>query len=274
MSQAGKIVLSSDKLDLWPQGPPGKIDGISPDGRQGHQNEEVIWIRHKELDDCKSAFRVPEGIGWQGKQMVRIDQLTPTNHHYQIGQEWRLSGGKLHYDNCPISDMFGPSPGRVSASMELVDEEIVRMEMVLANDSESPLRGVNVHFCFNHRRAPLLGREIFAMSDIGWVDFSRYLVDDPFRKYHFIGQENPNAWVPITRPLLFSETNHEKGMFTSVIGSSDATDIMSNHTAPCTDTGLHFGTIQPGESLTRQLFIALGFASKDAWLERMSERVP
>ena len=49
---------------------------------------------------------------------------------------------------------------------------------------------------------------------------------------------------------------------------------MSNHTAPCTDTGLNFGTIQPGESLTRRLFIALGFASKDAWLKSMSKRVP
>ena len=86
-------------------------------------------------------------------------------------------------------------------------------------------------------------------------------------------EENPKELLPITRPLIFSETLHEKGVFATAIGSTDAKYIMSNWTPPCTDTGLHFGAIQPGELANRSLFLGLGFATKDDWLDRMSRYV-
>tara|TARA_B100000949_G_scaffold178892_1_gene159797 strand:- start:108 stop:569 length:462 start_codon:yes stop_codon:yes gene_type:complete len=151
------------------------------------------------------------------------------------------------------------------------------MEMAISNTGERPLEDVKAQFCWNHRRAPLLGREIFAMSDSGWADFSRYIIDPPFRKYHFVvedpSEENPKELLPITRRLLFSETLHEKGVFATAIGSGDAKYIMSNWEAPCTDTGLHFGIIQPGESASRSLFLGLGFATRNDWLRRMSPYV-
>ena len=277
MATSRTSTLSSGAVELWGQGRPGKLDGITPDGRQGHMNEQVIWVRHTGLDDHRSAFRVPEGIGWRGKRMVRVDQLTPTNHHYQIGQDWRRSSDRLEFTDCPISDMFDRSPGTVAATVEFVEDEVVRMEMAITNTQEGPLEAVKVQFCWNHRRAPLLGRRIFAMSDSGWADFSRYIVDPPFRKYHFVvedpSEENPKELLQITRPLILSEALHENGVFATAIGSEDAKYIMSNWEPPCTDTALHFGTIQPGESERRSLFLGLGFATKDDWLARMSRYV-
>ena len=56
------------------------------------------------------------------------------------------------------------------------------VRVTIANTSEQPLDTVTCHFCFNHRRAPLLGRNIVAASTEGWVDFNRYVYTfDPNR---------------------------------------------------------------------------------------------
>lgn len=267
------LVISSGALTIWPQGEPGGTDDLLPDGKFGYLNEQVLWIRHRAMADSRSALRVPEGVGWKGKRRLeRGEACRAALHHYQVGQAWRRTGGRLAYADCPISYPFGPSPGALSATVELEEEEMVRVEMVVANTGGEPLQEVSCHFCLNHRRAPLLGRQVFAMADAGWVDFGAYVYNAPFRQFFFSGRENVAGLPLIAQPALFSEAVCEGGTFTSAIGSKAALSIMSNAQWPCTDLTLGFGDLEPGESAARAFVIGLGIAGKDAWLERLAGR--
>ena len=168
----------------------------------------------------------------------------------------------------------GPSPGLVSARVELVDEEIVRIGIAMENDSGRPLENVTVHVCFNHRRSPMLGRRLFVQTASGWTDFRQYhqyfVTDSDSIRYDLRGEGNPGALPKVTQPLLFSETVHEKDDFVSVIGSRDASAIASNITWPCTDATLDFGDLLPRARTERDLYIGLGPGSRDAWLDRMA----
>ncbi|MDP6063977.1 MAG: hypothetical protein QGI49_04215 [SAR202 cluster bacterium] len=266
--------LRSPTIELWPQGHPSETDGLTPEGRWGFLNEQVVWVSHNSLDDSRSAIRIPEGLGWHGRRRIAPSELAAGNHHYQEGQQWSLSEDGLQYRDCPISNAFGPSPGLVSARVELVDEEIVRIGIAVENDSGRPLENVTVHVCFNHRRSPMLGRRLFVQTASGWTDFRQYhqyfVTNSDSIRYDLRGERNPGALPRVTQPLLFSETVHEKADFVSVIGSRDATAIASNITWPCTDATLDFGDLLPRARTERDLYIGLGPGSRDAWLDRMA----
>jgi len=271
MSQHDDHGISGGSIDIWPQGSPGATDDLLPDGGFGYLNEQVLWLRHGAMRDSRSALRVPEGIHWAGKG--RVEDPTAQSHNYQVGQHWRRCDNRLLFEACPISAPLAPAPGAISALVEIVDDDLVRVGVALTNASQQALSDVQCHFCFNHRRAPLLGRRVFAFSTGGWVDFGQYVSSEPFRYYGFNNEKNVNGLPAITCPALFSETVFEGGIpFVSVIGSEFASCLASNVSWPCTDLYVSFGTIHPGETCTRRLFVGLGRGTKDDWLDRMSSR--
>ena len=275
MSAAAGLVLRSRAVEVWPQGGPSDYDGVTPDGRAGYLNEQVLWIRHAGLEDSRCLLRVPEGVGWAGKHRLSPSTLSKDNHHYQTGQRWSLSDNGLEYSDCPVTNMFGESPGSVSAGVELVDDEILRISFTVESRAEGPMKDVSTHVCFNHRRSPMLGRELYVRTASGWVDFRQYhqffAIESDFIRYDLRGGNNPAALPELTEPLLFSETVHEGGgSLVSVIGSRDALAIASNIVWPCTDATLYFGDLGPGERARRDLFVGLGQGSRDGWLERMT----
>ena len=275
MSAAAGLALRSRAVEVWPEGGPSDYDGVTPDGRAGYLNEQVLWIRHAGLPDSRCLLRVPEGVGWAGKHRLSPSTLSKDNHHYQTGQRWSLSDSGLEYSDCPVTNMFGEPPGSVSAGVELVADEILRIGLTVESRAEGPMKDVSAHVCFNHRRSPMLGRELYVRTASGWVDFRQYhqffAIESDFIRYDLRGGDNPAALPELTEPLLFSETVHEGGgSFVSVIGSRDALAIASNIVWPCTDATLDFGDLGPGERARRDLFVGLGQGSRDGWLERMT----
>ena len=275
MSADDGLTLRSPAVELRPQGGPSDFDGVTPEGRAGYLNEQVLWIRHAGLEDSRCLLRVPEGVSWAGKHRLSPSTLSKNNHHYQTGQQWSLSDDGLEYRDCPVTNMFGDSPGRVSARVELVDDEIVRIALTVESRPDRPMEAVSAHVCFNHRRSPLLGRELYVRTASGWVDFRQYhqffAIESDFIRYDLRGGNNPDALPELTEPLLFSETVHEGGgSFVSVIGSRDALAIASNIVWPCTDATLDFGDLGPGERARRDLFVGLGPGPRDDWLGRMT----
>ena len=274
MSADGGLVLRSPVVEVWPQGGPSDHDGVTPDGRAGYLNEQVLWVRHSGLEDSRCLLRVPEGVGWAGKTRLSPSTLSKDNHHYQVGQRWSLSDGGLEYRDIPVSNMFGESPGRLSARVDLADDETLRIALTVESGPDRPMEAVSTHVCFNHRRSPMLGRELYVRAETGWVDFRQYYqffrIESDFIRYDLRGLDNPPALPELAEPLLFSETAHEGGSFVSVIGSRDALAIASNIVWPCTDATLDFRDLRPGEQVRRELFVGLGPGSRDAWLERMT----
>jgi hypothetical protein len=271
MSKNGIDGISAGEISVWPQGSPGVVDDLLPDGLFGYLNEQVLWLRHDAMRDSRSALRVPEGISWKGKP--RAERRPPESHNYQVGQEWRRSENSLRFEACPISSPAVPSPGTISGSVDILDEDLVKVAVALTNVSMGPLEEVTCHFCMNHRRAPLLGRRVFALSNEGWVDFTKYVSSGPYLHYHFTNNENLKALPAIISPILVSETVSERGTpFVSVIGSEFACSLMSNVSWPCTDVSVSFGTVHPGESSTRDIYVGLGFREKDDWIVRISDR--
>lgn len=260
--------ISVGDITVWPQGSAGATDDLLPDGGFGYLNEQVIWFRHEAMKDSRSALRVPEGVHWTTKR--RVDDHRPERHNYQIGQDWQKRRNALLYESCPITTPLDPSPGTISATVDSAPDNLVLVRMTLANTSEQPLDAVICHFCFNHRRAPLLGRNIIAASTDGWVDFNQYVASEPFRGYNFNGKDNPQQLPAITHPILLSETVFQDGgSFVSAIGSESACAISSNVEWPCTDINVSFGTIDPGQSSTRDIFIGLGPGTKEEWFDRL-----
>jgi hypothetical protein len=271
MNAEDGLALRSPTIELWPQGGPSNTDGVTPEGRWGFMNEQVLWIRHVALEDSRSLLRIPEGLAWAGKHRVVPSALGKDN---QNGQHWSLSDNGLEYRECPITNLFGPSPGKVSARAELLDEEIVKITVGVESAGDRPMEAVSAHVCFNHRRSPMLGRRLYVRTTSGWTDFRQYhqffVTDSESIRYDLRGGDNLSALPEIAQPLLFSETVHESGSFVSVIGSRHASGIASNITWPCTDATLGFGDLRPGERIQRELFIGLGPGTRDAWLDRMT----
>ncbi len=71
MSADAGLALRSPVVEVWPQGGPSDHDGVTPDGRAGYLNEQVLWVRHSALEDSRCLLRVPEGVGWAGKTVSR-----------------------------------------------------------------------------------------------------------------------------------------------------------------------------------------------------------
>ena len=260
--------IAAGDITVWPQGPPDATDDLQPDGGFGYLNEQVLWFQHDAMPDSRSALRIPEGISWAAKQ--RVDAHTAQSHNYQIGQQWTAHNGTLRYDNCPISAPRGPSPGTISATVCGHQHDLMRVRMTIVNTSDRPLEAVTSHLCFNHRRAPLLGRHIFAASTDGWVDFNQYVDSEPFRGYNFNAQTRPKHLPAITHPILISETIHpHAGSFASAIGSASACSIMSNIEWPCTDLNVDFGAIAPKQTSTRDIFIGIGPGTKEQWFKTL-----
>ena len=275
MSADDGIALRSPVLEVWLQGGPSDFDGVTPDGRAGYLNEQVLWVRHAALADSRCLLRVPEGVGWAGKRRIAASALSGDNHHYQVGQRWSLSDGGLEYRDCPVSYMFGESPGRLSARVELVGDEILKIGLTVESSPERPMEAVSAHVCFNHRRSPMLGRKLYVRAEPGWVDFRQYhqffAIESDFIRYDLRGVGNPPALPELAEPLLFSETVSEGGgAFVSAIGARHALSIASNIVWPCTDATLDFRDLRPGEQVRRDLFVGLGPGTRDAWLERMT----
>jgi hypothetical protein len=75
----------------------------------------------------------------------------------------------------------------------------------------------------------------------------------------------------VTEPALFSETIHKKGFFTAGIGGSAVGHLMSNEEWPCTDIGLDFEDLAPGDTGTGHFFIGMDTVNKDLMLIRLKE---
>lgn len=267
MTERDSMTISSSRIDVWPQGKPAEIDDLRPDGGFGYLNEQVLWIRHSDMKDSRSALRVPETVKWEGKEEAKEPA-----QYYQVGQCWRHSGDKLLFEKCSISCSSGRSPGVIASAVEIVEDEILRVEIAIGNKADAALKQTECHFCLNHRRAPLLGRRLSAYSSNNWVDFHKYRSPDRagWLFYHFTDGHNDDELPSITAPILFSETVCETGVLTSAIGASWAKYICSNTIWPCTDICIDFATINPGQSCSRELFVGLGLLSKDDLLERIS----
>ena len=271
-----KVVPTIKKgmISVWPEGKSMVVDSLTPEGSTSYLNEQVLWIRHQEMADSRCLLRVPEGLGWEGKQLIRVDKLSSTHHHYQVDQDWRLVDDLLLYQDCPISTVTGTSPGMISTTVDVIKPGVVRLNMTVTNTTPELLKEVSAHFCLNHRRAPLLGRSIYARAEDRWVDFRRYhryfSVDPEVIQYQFDGGDNPKEMPAITEPMLFSESVHESGSFISAIASNAATRIMSNIKWPCTDIDVDFGTVLFGRPVTRTVFVGLGIGTRDTWYSTIS----
>ena len=265
------LAITTGKLTVWPQGEPSEIDDLTADGHFGFLNEQVLWIRHADMPDSRSALRVPESVGWKGKQ--RVEGSKAGKHHYQDGQQWRVEGGRLVYDDCPIGNAWGESPGSVSAEAELVEEEVLRVRVVVENGGEETLENVTSHFCLNHKRAPLLGEQVYGWAKDTWVDFEPYVSHNPYRHFFFEGRENPADLPRLTERMLLSEAAWPGGPFVTVIASRAARDVMSNYAWPCTDVTLSFGDVEPGGYSREEIYVGVGQGSKDAWRERIKRRL-
>ncbi len=266
------MMISSPQIDVWPQGKPSQVDDLLSDGQFGYLNEQVLWIRHKAMEDSRSALRVPEFVRWAGKKGA-----DPGKHYqaYQVGQSWQSSNNRLLFEKCPISYSHGESPGKLAATVEFIEDDILQVELEIENLSRNRIEEALCHFCLNHRRAPLLGRNQFAHCDDGWMDFAKYEDDESkgWRQYYFDRSKNYKELPDIAEPLLFSETVSENGLFTSVIGSPQAEYICSKTSWPCTDICIDFGDIDSDQTCARRIFISFGYQTKDHFLEKMAPLV-
>jgi hypothetical protein len=277
------LQISAGKLTLWPGDNKSKTDGLMATGWFSYLGETVVWIKHADMEDHRWPLRVPEGVHWKGKISYKLGVTTsikeitkktkverPPKVYYQCGQVWQRAEGKLFYKDCPIHYTEGPSPGFISATVEVLKPDLIQVSFTIKNTTKDSLEEVSASFCFNHRRAPLMGHQIFAQANDEWVDFNPYYLQGPYRKFLF----NQDAVIdsglaPITMPALFSETIHDQGMFGTVIASPDAASIMSNEDWPCTDLTLDFGTIAAGEASTKKLYLGLGLGGKERWLKEV-----
>jgi len=248
--------LSSAFLEIRPQGAPGETDGLR--NTFGSLNEQVIWIQHKDSPG-RSGLRVPEFARWEG-----WDRPTMARG-YQVGQQWRQDGESLSFEKCAIN--YPQSPGVLSARVELVDEEVFRLDMTVHNQQGKTLEGMSCHFCWNHYRHVPLGKKVWARVGDEWIDFAGYISRGPYRHFYFDRGPGMQAGPDITLRALFTEYDREGQMFGAFIAAPQADTLMSNVNWPCTDLNVDFGTVGPGEQVTRQVYMGMGLHDRDYWLE-------
>jgi hypothetical protein len=248
--------IASDLLVLWPQGPPSKTDGLHD--TFGFLNEQVVWFRH-ENSPGRSALRVPEFVKWEGWERPSVAR------GYQVGQQWQQNKGSLSFENCAIN--YQKSPGSLSARVEIVEEEVVRITMTVLNREETALEGVSSHLCWNHFRHEPLGKAVWARAGEEWVDFTKYVSHGPYRHFYFDRDPGTNAGPDLSVRALFTEYERGGQTFGAFIAASQAKSLMSNVDWPCTDLNVDFGTIGSGEKVSRQVFVGMGLHDRSHWLE-------
>jgi hypothetical protein len=234
----------------------------------GYLKEQILLVQNTDVEGV-SALRVPEAVGWLGKK--RVGRPVPQRHPYQVGQKWRCDGRRLYYENCPLTYFSGPSPGTISCSVGFLTDEIIKVRVTLTASTEGKIEQARCHFCFNHRRAPLLGRGVFARAGEEWVDFERYVSESTYQKFNFSREESHTTLPAITERALYSESEREGMWFGCAIWSRHAEALVSNWMLPCTDVKVDFGDIEPGASVTRVLFVGVGPGGRDEWRKRVGK---
>lgn len=249
--------ISSGSMVLRPQGAPDDADGLK--GTFGFLNEQVVWFTHQDSDG-RSALRVPEFARWKGWNRPKASR------GYQTGQRWHGDDGSLFYENCRLN--YPVSPGTLAARVEFIDAEIVRVSITVENRHENPLPDVSCHLCWNHHRHVPLAKKISARAGESWTDFGRYVTRRPYRNFTF-DREQPatHDGPPLTVKALFTEYPSDGGVFGAFIAAPSARTLMSNAGWPCTDLSVSFGTINPGESATRSVYLGMGPYGREHWLK-------
>lgn len=261
--------IESESMAIWPHGEgEPDYDDLTPDGKFAYLNEQVIWIAHRDMPESRSALRVPEFVAWEGKKRVEVSMAE--RHNYQDGQIWQERDGKIVMEDTPISYFLGESPGKISCEIEFLNPECISVVFCISNASEQTLEKANAHYCLNHRRAPLLGRNAWVMTSQGWQDFDNYHAGKgPYRVFNIQGNDNPSDLPIVTEPFLLSECALPQGNLISAIGSNSVEALTRNVQWPCTDVRLAYGDIPAGETVSRQLLVSVTKGSRDDALAMM-----
>jgi len=198
---------------------------------------EVVTIRHPDFPNGLWYLRLPE------KVLSDKDEKTG---YYQTGIHWLETPEGWLFKDCPVAGMEGMLEGTIGAS-----QDTVRYSLTITNQSTETWGRTVAWLCFNHSRAKRYYQyRNFVPRGNAMIQTPR----DPLQSYFINGQQRywwPPGEIEPTESLIATSCREEDGEEFSVgIGARQAMMVGQNPNWPCTDIGLLFGDVSPGQQVT------------------------
>ncbi|MAE64719.1 MAG: hypothetical protein CMJ18_10675 [Phycisphaeraceae bacterium] len=198
---------------------------------------QIVTMRHPDLPDCLWHLRLPEKIATDD---------TPTTGAYQEHIRWIETDEGWHFDDIPIAGLDGRIRGRIASSGDTVD-----YELTVRNESPDPWPRALAWLCFNHCMAlPFYRYRNYIFRDGAAIE-TRSRVE-----LHFCLAGHDRDWwiradVDPADPLIATRCEDASGReYALAIAAERAIILGQNPDWPCTDIGLLFGDVAPGDDAT------------------------
>ena len=198
---------------------------------------QFVLIRHSDFPSGLWYLRLPE--------KVASDKDAKTGS-YQAGMHWSdITDGWLFKD-CPIAGLEGTLQGMITAP-----HDTVHYSLTMTNRSTETWRRTLAWLCFNHSRAKRYYQyRNFVFRGNEMIQTPR----DSLEAYFIGGQRRywwPRGAIEPTESLIATSCRDEDGEEFSIgIGARQAMMVGQNPNWPCTDIGLFFGDVSPGQRVT------------------------
>lgn len=198
---------------------------------------EVVTIRHPDLPDGLWYLRLPEKV---------LSDKDAQSGSYQTGMHWSKTTDRWQFKDCPVAGLEGMLEGTIGTS-----QDTVRYSLTITNQSTEPWGRTVAWLCFNHSRA----KRYYQYRN--FVPRANAMIQTPrdLLQSYFIDGQRRDWWPPgeiePTESLIATSGRDEDGEEFSVgIGARQAMMVGQNPNWPCTDIGLLFGDVSPGQQVT------------------------
>ncbi len=202
-----------------------------------------VMISHPVLTDGKWFLSLPEMIVPMGGKRCEID--------HQTVQGWREEDGVWSYPPNALSSN-GLYPGTVSATIRSKADTVI-FDLSMTNQDDKPWANTMAWLCFNHHAAKAYYRaETFLRTTQGWeptrlvAEYNSFAVRERLFSWFTDASQTAEHGIIATRV-------EEQGQpYVIAIAAQGAVMLGQTTVWPCTDIGIGFGDLKPGETVTRR----------------------
>ena len=197
---------------------------------------QIITIRHSEFLEGLWFLRLPEQIA------TDLDSKTGP---YQVGMSWTRIQNGWGFAQTPIVGLNGTVEGIISSS----GADTIDFTLSVHNQSQTAWSRTLAWLCFNHSHAMHYYRyRNFVSCDSGIV------ATPPKTEEHYCLSGHDRDWwsrgnIDPVDPLIGTSCTMNRGEpFCVAIAAEEAIMLGQNPEWPCTDIGLLFGDVLPGNT--------------------------
>ena len=196
---------------------------------------QIVTIQHPGFPNALWHLRLPEKIATDNDA---------TTGSYQVGIKWSKTTDGWLFEDLPLAGLEGTLQGMIAA-----DRDTVSYSLTVTNQSTQTWPRALAWLCFNHSLAQEYYQyRNFVFSKNGITQTPPDLLE------HYCLQGHHRDWwthgkIEPTEALIATSCRDDADKEFSVgIGASEAMMVGQNPDWPCTDIGLFFGDVSPGQT--------------------------